>query len=161
MNELRVRTVGLAAVIAALAGFLGGLIAERAAAGVPSLGWVSVVSLATVAIALLVAGIWVRRTQRRTARRAISGLAALRVLVLAQAGAYAGALLGGWHAGIVVQVAAGGGFGSPTSWNAVAVVAGALILVAVGFVVQSMCRLPPEDPESEPNGGTEGVEGAR
>jgi len=161
MNELRVRTVGLAAVIAALAGFLGGLIAERAAAGVPALGWVSVVSLVTVAIALLVAGIWVRRTQRRTARRAISGLAALRVLVLAQAGAYAGALLGGWHAGIVVQVAVGGGFGSPTSWNAVAVVAGALILVAVGFVVQSMCRLPPEDPESEPNGGTEGVEGAR
>lgn len=163
MNVLRSGPVVVTAVLLALAGYLGSLVAERQAWSTPTLRWVSLVTVLALAVALLVSGLWVRRTQKRTARRAISRLAAVRVLVLAQAAAYAGAALGGWHLGVLAQLGAGGGFGSPTSWNAVALVAGGLVLVVVGFVVQAMCKLPPEDPDGEPGsaGGAEGVEGAR
>jgi len=71
---------------------------------------------------------------------------AVRVLVLAKAGAVTASLLGGWHIGILVkQYTAPVVVQGSTGTNLAAGIA-SLILLAVAFIVEWMCRLP-----SDPN----------
>lgn len=164
MSTLRAAVLALTAVIAGVVGYLLGLIAERQAWGSPVMNWASLVALSALAVGVLVAGIWVYRTRTRKARRAVSPIAAVRVLVLAQAGAYVGAAWLGWHAGLVLQMLLAGGFGSAHSWMAIAQVAGGVVLVVVGYVVQALCKIPPVDPEGKERperGGAPGVQGAQ
>lgn len=161
MSQLRPVFLLILAVLAGLLGDIVSVLATLRGWPAPVMHWVSLVTLLAVAAGVMVGGWRVYRTRNRTAKRAISPLVAFRVLLLAQAAAYAGAALGGWHAGVLVDLISGGGFGSGVSWAALIQVIGGVILVVVGFVVQAWCKLPPEDSSGRGGDeGTEGVEGA-
>ena len=160
MSQLRAVVLLVLAVVAGLLGDIVSVLSASHGWGVPAMHWVSLVTLMAVAAAALIGGIRVYRTRQRTARRALPALVAFRVLLLAQAGAYAGAALGGWHAGVLVDLVTSGGFGSAATWNATAQALGGVVLVAVGYVVQACCRIPPEDSDT-PEGGGPDAQGAR
>lgn len=72
---------------------------------------------------------------------------AVRVLVLAKAGAVTASILGGWHIGVLIkQYTAPVVVESSTGTNIAAGIA-SLVLLAVSFIVEWICRLP-----SDPNG---------
>jgi hypothetical protein len=72
---------------------------------------------------------------------------AVRVLILANAGAVTGSLLGGWHIGVLIkQYTAPVVVQGSTGTNIAAGIC-SLVLLAVSFVVEWMCRLP-SDPNS-------------
>jgi hypothetical protein len=113
------------------------------------LHWISLVAVLALAVALLAAAVWVYRTRTRKADRRINPLTAVRVALLGQATAYVGAgIFLGWHAGVAIQIWAGGGFGSPVSWTAIYQVAGGIVLIIVGYIVQALCKLPPDEMET-------------
>lgn len=71
---------------------------------------------------------------------------AVRVLVLAKAGAVTASMLGGWHIGVIIkQYTAPVVVESSTGTNIAAGIA-SLVLLAVSFIVEWMCRLP-SDPK--------------
>ncbi len=90
-------------------------------------------------------------TQRSAKKAMLNPLLAARTVVLAQACAYAGTVLLGWHAGIfldqlrVWSLGAGGGI----MWLALAMVGGGLAMMAVGLLVEWFCRIPPDDAEGD------------
>lgn len=170
MSTLRAAVLALLAVAAAAVGWVLSLTAERQGWATPIMSWVSLLTLMALAVGMVSAGLWVYRTRTRKARRAISPLAAVRVLVLAQSAAYVGAAWLGWHAGVLLQLVSGGGFGSANSWTTVFQVGGGVVLVIVGFIVQALCKIPPEDADGAggkagnkrpEQGGAPGVQGAR
>ncbi len=72
---------------------------------------------------------------------------AVRVLILARAGAVTASMLGGWHIGVLIkQYTSPVVVESSTGTNIAAGIA-SLVLLAVSFIVEWMCRLP-----SDPNG---------
>jgi hypothetical protein len=72
-------------------------------------------------------------------------------LVLAQACAYTGAMLLGWHAGIFVELLQIWSLRSsqPLIWLAIAMAAGGLVMIIVGLLVERFCRIPPEDGDGD------------
>lgn len=90
-------------------------------------------------------------TQRQARKAMLNPLLAARTVVLAQACAYAGTVLLGWHTGIFLDqlrvwtMGAGGG----VMWLALAMVGGGLAMMAVGLLVEWFCRIPPDDAEGD------------
>ncbi|MEE2570288.1 DUF3180 domain-containing protein [Pseudarthrobacter sp. J64] len=78
-------------------------------------------------------------------------LLAARTVVLAQACAYAGTVLLGWHAGIFLdQLRVWSlGVGADIAWLALAMAGGGLAMIAVGLLVEWFCRIPPDDSQGE------------
>ena len=72
-------------------------------------------------------------------------------LVLAQACAYTGSVLLGWHAGIFVDQLRLWNLRSDQTitWLAVAMAGGGLVMIVVGLMVERFCRIPPEDGDAE------------
>jgi hypothetical protein len=74
---------------------------------------------------------------------------AVRVLLLSKAAAITGAMLIGWHAGVLVKQ-----FTAPvvvidaTTPNITALVAAVLLLI-VGFIVEQVCKLPSDKSKNE------------
>ncbi|MBJ7280738.1 MAG: DUF3180 domain-containing protein [Rhodoluna sp.] len=67
---------------------------------------------------------------------------AVRVLILARAGAVTASMLGGWHIGVLIkQYTSPVVVESSTGTNIAAGIA-SLVLLAVSFIVEWMCRLP-------------------
>ena len=158
MGTLRLRRLALVGLLAGIAGWLVNWLATSNGYGTPAL---PLTSLATTALILGITLFFGRRVLRwRNGRRdrILDPLLATRTLVLAQACAYAGALSFGWHAGIFVDqlmllpVRASTG----PVWGSVALVAGGILLVMVGLVVENFCRLPPEDDGPGGPGTSEG-----
>ncbi|WP_261624226.1 DUF3180 domain-containing protein [Nesterenkonia marinintestina] len=103
----------------------------------------------------------------RPARR-VSPLFAVRVVAAAQSAAYAGTIILGWHLGILAHLAPQVGLGTANAQSAVYMAAGGLGWVIVGFVVEHLCRLPPDDgagaasrhcERGRPDAGRRGEEG--
>ena len=71
-------------------------------------------------------------------------------LVLAQACAYAGTVLLGWHAGIFLDQLRLWSLRSDQgiTWLALAMAGGGLVMIVVGLLVERFCRIPPEDGEA-------------
>lgn len=166
MTYLRAWVLTVTAVILGLIGYLVASYAEHDGLATPVLHWISLAAVLALAVGLLAAAIWVYRTRTRKADRYINPLTAVRVALLGQASAYVGAgIFLGWHAGVAIQIWTGGGFGSPVSWTAVVQAAGGVVLIVVGYIVQSLCKLPPDameaaEPDDEPRRGLEeGPEG--
>ncbi|MGD6980060.1 MULTISPECIES: DUF3180 domain-containing protein [Citricoccus] len=139
----------------AVVGWLSALVAAGAGLVSPVLAASSAITVAAVAVLVLALGIRVQRDKKRPPAARMNPVASARTLVLAQAGAYAGALIAGWHAGVLVHLVSATGFGTPTVNDALLMIIGGLVLVIVGFVVEQFCRLPPEDGADGPsaNGG--------
>lgn len=146
---------------AALAGYLGTVVMAALGYTSPVLPLSSVITLAAVGLIVLGLGLVVWRDQRRiedaadrTRRqestdrsrpaRSLHPLQAVRVVAAGQACAYAGALISGWHTGVLIDLAPAAGVGTPNVTAALVVVIGGLLWVIIGFVVETLCRIPPD-----------------
>lgn len=112
----------------------------------PSVPWL------VVAVELLIAGVvlsmgWAVRQFLRGRRPSLNPLRAARTAVLAKASCYTGALLAGWYGGQVLTVLRETGASDQVGRAAAAGAAtvGALVLVAVGLVVEWFCQVPPPE----------------
>lgn len=151
MTSMRVSRVFLVVIVATALGWLAAFYAAESGWVTPSLGYPSVITLAAATVLELILGIRVLRDRERPVADRMNPLAAARTLVLAQAGTYAGAAIGGWHLGILVHRLPQAGFGPAVITESIAQVIAALILVIVGFMVEQWCRIPPEDPDGNGN----------
>jgi 4-amino-4-deoxy-L-arabinose transferase-like glycosyltransferase len=140
--------------VAGVLGWLGALLTAGAGLVAPVLVRSSVITLAAVALLVLGLGIRVQRDKKRPPAARMNPLVATRTLALAQAGAYAGVLIAGWHGGVLVHLTAATGFGTATVNDALLMVVGGLVLVIVGYIVEQFCRLPPEDGADGTSNGT-------
>ncbi|HIW45858.1 MAG TPA: DUF3180 domain-containing protein [Candidatus Yaniella excrementigallinarum] len=150
MSSIRVGWVVVVAVVAAIMGWLGGFWAAESGWATPVLGYSAVITLLAVMAIELVLGIRVLRDRQRPVADRLHPVTATRTLILAQAGTYAAAAIGGWHLGILLHRVPQAGFGSKVVTEASVQVITALLLVVVGFLVEHWCRIPPED--SDANG---------
>lgn len=145
MSTIRPLWLLMILLVSGVLGWAGALLTAGAGLPAPVLVTTSVITLAAVAVLVLILGIRVQRDKRQPAAGRMNPVAAARTLVLAQAGAYAGMLIAGWHVGVVVELASATGFGTPTVNDALVMIIAGLVLVIVGFIVERFCRLPPED----------------
>ncbi|MCB4208898.1 DUF3180 domain-containing protein [Arthrobacter sp. UM1] len=138
-----------------VAGILGWIANALAAnAGFPSVRfpWSALVTMGVMCAVSLGFGFAVWRSRTGRARQPIDPLVAARTLVLGQACAHAGALIAGWHTGVLAGLGRSLGEGGSDSVNAcVSVIVGGLIMIGVGIAVEFFCRIPPEEGDpSEP-----------
>ncbi|XNZ00157.1 DUF3180 domain-containing protein [Micrococcus luteus] len=145
--------------LALLAGLLGwtvALVSQGGGRQTPVLGLPALITLLVVALISLGFGLRIRRDWDRLPAERMDPLAAARILVLAQSGAFAGALFGGWHAGVLVQVLARAVAAPGMLRDCVLLVGGGVVLVVVGILVERWCRIPPEDEAGGTNGRQDG-----
>ncbi len=158
MSTLRFRWLALVGLVAGFAGWLVNWLATRNGFGTPTLPLTSLVTTALIIAITLVFGRRVLRWRNGDHDRPLDPILATRTLVLAQACAYAGALSLGWHAGILVDQVALLAVRSTTAplWGSVALMVGGILMIVVGLVVESFCRLPPDDDGTGAPGSIEG-----
>ncbi|GAB3536821.1 hypothetical protein GCM10027403_18890 [Arthrobacter tecti] len=147
MGSIRFGWLVFIALVAGAAGWLVNWGATRNGFPTPSLPLSSLLTIAAVIAVTLIFGLRVRRWRNGNAKRRLDPLLAARTVVLAQATAYAGALSTGWHVGILADqltwVNLTGNFGP--IWGSVALIAAGIAMIVVGLVVESFCKLPPDD----------------
>ena len=158
MSTLRLRWLAVVGLIAGFAGYLVNWVATRNGYGAPTLPLSSLVTTAVIIGITLVFGRRVLQWRNGRRDRPLDPILATRTLVLAQACGYAGALTLGWHAGIFVDqltlLAVRPGTGP--LWGSVALMAGGIVMIMVGLVVENFCRLPPDDDGTAAGGQGEG-----
>jgi hypothetical protein len=126
-----------------------------------------VTALATMGIIVaitLILGIRVLRWRNSTKpnstgkKTVLDPLLAARTLVLAQACAYAGTVLLGWHVGIFLDQLRIWSLRSNLgiTWLALAMAGGGLVMIIVGLLVERFCRIPPEDSDTNGADGKSG-----
>lgn len=145
MSTLKVSWLTIVIAVAAIGGWIAQRIASGAGVGAPVLHWTSLITMAAVSVLAFVLGFRVLRYRQGKATVPIDPILAARTLVLAQAGAYGGAVIGGWHLGILLDLMGAGSTGSASLVSCIVMMVGALVMVIVGFVVERFCKLPPED----------------
>lgn len=150
------------ALVAAAAGWLATLATNRASLPTPVLPLSSMLTMGLIAVATFLLGLRVLRWRNGKRNKALNPIMAARTVVLAQACAYAGAVLLGWHAGILVDQLPTIAQRSNLSviWLALAMVGGGLVMVVVGLLVERFCRIPPEEgaPPASPKRESSGEE---
>ena len=156
MRTIRVRWLLLIAAAAAVIGWLVTLLTALVGWSTPVLPLSSLFTMAVMAGFTLFLGLRVLRWRQGNRRRQLNLLLAARTLVLAQAGAYAGALLLGWHVGILVDQLPLWAYRSDNSISitAIALMIGGLIMIIIGLIVERFCRIPPEDTDDVGGGST-------
>lgn len=159
MKAMRPVVLMLIAVTAAVIGWLATVTTNRFSMPTPVLPVSALITMAVIAGLTLIMGIRVLRWRNGNKKKLLNPILAARTLILAQACAYAGTLLLGWHAGISVDLLRIGGLrgGEGVLWNALLMGGGGVVMIVVGIVVERFCRIPPEDLE----GGTAGPETRR
>lgn len=168
MRTLRtIRPVWLVviALVAGAAGWVTTQLTNRASLPTPVLPLSSLLTMGVIVAVLLFNGIRILRWRNGKRRRRVDPILAVWTLLGAQACAYAGSLLAGWHLGILADQLPTVALRSNLSviWFALAIVGGGLIMIGVGLIVERFCRIPPEDGpppagkalKRESNGGEE------
>nr|WP_231713410.1 DUF3180 domain-containing protein [Arthrobacter sp. zg-Y769] len=125
----------------------------------PVLSPVALVAIILVAGATLFLGLRVRSWRNGRRDRELDPIAAARTVVLAQALAYAGALLLGWHAAIFLTQLPLWSLrpGHAGTWASLAVSAGGILMIATGLTVERFCKLPPVDKDGNGSGSADGA----
>lgn len=178
MSTIRPLWLALIAVATAVLGWGASLL--TAANGLPSpvLHATSLITIGAGTVITLVLGLRVRAYQRQRAefrdrerRRRdgedghargaekpveISPVLAARTLVLAQALAYAGAVIFGWHAGVLVDLLGAAPIGSDSVTLSLIMIGAAGLMSVVGWVVEQFCKVPPGE---GPQPGSDGARG--
>lgn len=149
-SQLRtIRPLWLAVIvlIAAVAGWVATVLTNRFGLPTPALPYSTLITLGLVVVIVLVLGLRVRRWRDGDRDRELSPILAARTLVLAQASAYAGALLLGWHAGVALDAVIALAYGAGAGLLALplALIGGSAVMVVIGLVVERFCRIPPQD----------------
>jgi hypothetical protein len=108
---------------------------------------------------LVALGIALRRAVTRKSGKPVNPLGAVRLLAGAKAGQFVGALLGGFGGGLVLQVLTRSILPPATSWvpMVLVLVSGAALTVC-GYIAESLCRVPPSDPDDGTAPGQAGPE---
>lgn len=166
INPLRLLLIGF---ILAVAGWSATVVTSRFSMSTPVLPATALATMGVIVAITLILGIRVLKwrnslngtgagtgTKNGTRKRPVlDPLLAARTLVLAQACAYAGTVLLGWHVGIFLDQLRIWSLRSDQAitWLALAMAGGGLVMIVVGLLVERFCKIPPED------GDTKGIEG--
>ena len=168
MRYLNLPSLAAAAVVAGAVGWSLDRVAGGTVQSLLVLPWISLLAELGAALVLGYLGLRVRAYRdpqkgsgrpRDPARRApYDPVWAVGTAAAAQAVAFYGALCAGWHAGIGVEQVALLGVRSTQEplWLCVVHVVAGILLAVLGWVVEKICRLPPDDPDAEeetPYGG--------
>lgn len=170
MSKLRPRILAILAIVLAVLGVVAVRVTQTNGLAAPVLHPTSLITVGAVTVVVLLLGLRVRAYQRQRAqwrqkerrRRAagaveghaagiaeepveISPILAARTLVLAQAIAYAGAVIFGWHAGVVIDLLVASGPGSSSVTLSLIMMGASVVMTVVGWVVELFCRVPPDD----------------
>ncbi|MDJ0354998.1 DUF3180 domain-containing protein [Paenarthrobacter sp. PH39-S1] len=147
MRTIRPVWLAVIALVSGAAGWVATVLANRASLPTPVLPLSSLLTMGIIVAMTVVLGLRVRSWRNGKRDRVLNPILAARTWVLAQACAYAGALLFGWHVGILLDQLPTIALRSNLTviWLALAMVGGSVVMVAVGFIVERFCRLPPDD----------------
>ncbi|GHD10771.1 DUF3180 domain-containing protein [Zhihengliuella salsuginis] len=178
MSTIRPLWLALIAVVTVVLGWAASLLAAANGLPAPVLHVTSLITMAAGTIITLVLGLRVRAYQRQRAefrdrerrRQAggvehargaarpveISPVLAARTLVLAQALAYAGAVICGWHGGVLLDLLGAAPFGSSSVTLSLIMIAAAGLMSVVGWVVEQFCKVPPGEDQADGPEGTRG-----
>lgn len=149
MNRLKLRTLIWCMLLGGVLGWVTLRLLTAAGRFSPVLDYTALFSLGAVCAVILFLGIRVKRST--LGRSHIDPIAAARTLVLAQAAAYAGALITGWHlAPLITLVFVSGP--SPTLTRALVLAGSGILMMIIGYIVQHLCKLPPEDTDENTDG---------
>ncbi|MGG5172496.1 DUF3180 domain-containing protein [Pseudarthrobacter sp. J1738] len=150
-----IRPIVLVAIAGALAvvAWVVSLMAAKYSFSTPLLPLSALITVGVIAALTLILGLRILRWKNNPSKTRLDPILAARTLLLAQAAAYAGAVLFGWHAGIVLDQLRFLAYssGQANVWSGLIMAGGGLVMVAVGLVVERFCRVPPED--DTPSGG--------
>lgn len=167
INPLRLLLIGF---ILAVAGWSATVVTSRYGMSTPVLPPTALATMGVIVAITLILGIRVLRWRNSLGangarngtgnggkggaarkRPVLDPLLAARTLVLAQACAYAGTVLLGWHVGIFLDQLRIWSLRSNQgiTWLALAMAGGGLVMIVVGLVVERFCRIPPEDGETK------------
>jgi len=144
MRRTRWQTLAAVAAVVAVVGWLVLTVAEGQGHTPPPVPWLVVLVMLLIAGVVLRMG-WAVRQFLRGKRPDLDPLRAARTAVLAKASCYTGASLSGWYLAQVLLVVGDLDI-EPRRDRAVAAViaaVGALVLTAVGLLVEHMCQVPP------------------
>lgn len=156
MTSLRSGWTVVVLLSAAVLGWLAAFLAPSLGMPAPVVGLTGLVTVAAVGGLCLVLAWRVRRDRGLPLAQRMDPIAAARTLVLGQAAGFTGAALAGWHGAVAAQVAGRAGLGAPTVVDAIVMAVGGLVLLLVGLVVETWCRIPPEE---DGTGGAAGQDG--
>lgn len=151
MSSLRFLPLALCTLGGAVIGYLLMLVMSARGLMAPVLDYSALFSMGAVSAITLVLGIRVKRFTSGRSRNRVEPIAAARILVLAQAGAYAGAVICGWHLSLMAALLAASG-PSPTATRAIVLAGAGALMVIIGLIVQHLCKLPPEDTDENADG---------
>lgn len=131
---------------AVLSGYLAWLLQTSGRSAMP-LSWLTALVPATAAVAVLIFGLPVRRWTAGDRSRVLDPLRAARVVALAKAAAYAGAVFTGWYAGQGIGLVADLAVEARRERFVIAMAAtvSSLLLMAAGLAVEHWCRRPPDE----------------
>jgi TctA family transporter len=143
-------------VVAALASAaVGWLLLSGYYQDMPALPWLPTVTVGALAIVEAILAQNTRaRVERRPGHPKVDPLAVARYVVLAKASSLAGAIFGGFSAGLLSWLTL-----EPTKAArddvpaAIAAVVAALALVAAALWLERACRVPPRGPDDDEQGG--------
>lgn len=142
MTKLKVRFLLWCTAIGAVAGWVALRVLTATGKFAPVLDYSALYSLGAVCAVILFLGIRVKRsTQGKTD---FEPIAAARTLVLAQASAYAGAVIAGWHIPAIITLWLANGL-TPSLIRGLVLTGAGIFMVIIGYIVQHLCKLPPED----------------
>ena len=151
MTRTRVSTLVILVSIGAAAGFLVQI--ALAAGSLPKYQpeytlALSLLFIAGIAIALAVP---IRRATRATVPTRIDPFHATRVVLFAKASSISGALLTGAAVGLLAElVTRSGGLNTDSLLRSLAVLGGAIALLAAGLIGEFLCTVPPDDDDRTP-----------
>lgn len=154
-NPLVLLVIGVAV---AAAGWFTTLLTSRYSMATPVLPLTGLVTMGVIVALTLVLGIRVLRWRNGKKKKILNPILAAWTLVLAQACAYTGTVLLGWHAGIFMDQVRLWNLRSThdIAWQTLAMAGGGLVMVVVGLVVERFCRIPPEDGDADAVPGRQG-----
>ena len=151
-NPLVLLLIGTAV---AVLGWLAALLTTRYSLNTPVLPLPGLITMSVIVVLTLVLGIRVLRWRNGDKKKMLNPFLAAWTLLLAQAGAYTGSVLLGWHAGIFVDQLRLWNLRSDQTlaWQALVMAGGGLVMIAVGLMVERFCRIPPEDGDGDATPG--------
>lgn len=155
MKAMRPLLLAIIAVVLAATGWLATVLTTRYSMATPVLPPSALVTMGVIAVLTLIMGIRVLRWRNGKKKGMLNPILAARTLVLAQACAYAGTVLLGWHVGIAIEQLRLWSFRSDQGilWLALIMGGGGVVMTIVGFIVERFCRIPPEDLDGGPGVG--------
>jgi hypothetical protein len=150
VKRTRVTTLVVLGIVGAAAGALVELALVAAGRPIVNLPITLAVALAVIGGIVVTMAVPIRWMTRATTAPRVDPFYATRILMLAKACAYTGALVAGVGAGVLAYLLTRSVIGLGSVTQAIAAIAGAGVLLAGGLVAEHMCRVPPDDDENDP-----------